>query len=1120
MATDQSVKDVLEGEVHKAILDQLEVLKKTLKENRDLSNEFGINASTDTLKQMDANIKQTERLLKTQQRLSDKVVRDGRMASQVTKRHEMLTKNPQYGRMQAIEYMYDIAGECEKTLVDHRETLSKLDHILKNLQDESTDSKRRITKKDLYEHIRRFDDIYSAIAAQVYIAGDEVEKVKDTFLDKRRKIYGGYASDPFEKRKDRQKIIDAFSDLRGFDAFPSQNAILSISQYMAKAPVAQSGAVFGSTLGPGGLSSGGTSLFGPTPKHPALGQAASGLGSSATPFFASNSSGSATPFGATTTQTSAFGKPMGPAFGQPQQTSFFGSTSTPAAAPLFGQTTTTSAGQQGTAFGFGGQQTQPSLQQSTSTAPSASPFGTPKSAFGTPSFGATQTSTPSLFGSTPTTMSQPQQSGALKFPGQPNQPLSFGTTSHAPNAAGTLFQVQDSGMDRWLKFYKENDVSIYHEGNVYVFYRDLDPLKPDANPELRFIQLEIGKSTNEEEDINGECLGKSGIITNPIIKIRSKSKNFTNTTRQLFFAMVSSTCFIANWTYSNLELIHSGGPLITAHITKIVCYAEVEFTPLANGRLPNVVELSNGEFSRTSITIMIQIDREKEYNAGSIGNYEAIYESTQKTMQAMNTPKIVSKRGKLRECSLCCYSSRNSNHMKQHLYTHIDERTYSCDQCPYACIKFCDLIRHERCHTGERPYECTECDYASPNSTNLKSHKLSHSGLKPYKCGFCPNAYTRNSSLKEHMRTHTGEKPYKCDLCPYAGNKKYHLKMHQLRHHQNVYGSETKKQKGKTNERKIQNGIDDKGISLPLDSTSAGSTRKNSKRVKAKKQTVDTTEPTQSFNEDISGTSAQLGPSRLSCKRIKKEKQTYICADPDTTQTDCEELSGISSLLDSPTSTPNHSERIKHKKQTDSVGRDSPQIDEEEIKSDEDILIAEKILDKRRNGHRTEYLIKFLGYEDIDDQKWVPVGMLNCTDMILEYERSRNEDVKVVDKRVKNGIAQYKVKKKNRQRHFWASTSDLEPYRDLIRKFEKTLQNKAKFCDTNIVSKSGSKHPTPTSTKRTSPFPRISGASKSKYPKMHDKSFNDVPFNISTETITKSCIPVPSYRKLAIFNKC
>ncbi|KAI1731468.1 nucleoporin p58/p45 [Ditylenchus destructor] len=451
MATDQSVKDVLEGEVPKPILDQLDVLKKTLKENRDLSNEFGINASTDTLKQMDANITQTERLLKTQQSLlakerlrakglSDKVVRDGRMASQVTKRHEMLTKNPQYGRMQAIEYMYDIAGECEKTLVDHRETLSKLDHILKNLQDDSTDSKRRITKKDLYEHIRRFDDIYSAIAAQVYIAGDEVEKVKDTFLDKRQKIYGGYASDPFEKRKDRQKIIDAFSDLKGFDAFPSQNAILSISQYMPKAPVAQSGAVFGSTLGPGGLSSGGTSLFGPTHKHPALGQAASGLGSSATPFFANQSSGSATPFGATNTQTSAFGKPMGPAFGQPQQTSFFGSTSTPAAAPLFGQTTTTSAGQQGTAFGFGGQQTQPSLQLSTSTAPSASPFGTPKSAFATPGFGAAQTSTPSLFGPTPTATSQPQQPGALKFPGQPNQPLSFGTTSHAPNAAGTLFQ--------------------------------------------------------------------------------------------------------------------------------------------------------------------------------------------------------------------------------------------------------------------------------------------------------------------------------------------------------------------------------------------------------------------------------------------------------------------------------------------------------------------------------------------------------------------------------------------------------------------------------------------------------------------------------------------------------
>ena len=45
--------------------------------------------------------------------------------------------------------------------------------------------------------------------------------------------------------------------------------------------------------------------------------------------------------------------------------------------------------------------------------------------------------------------------------------------------------------------------------------------------------------------------------------------------------------------------------------------------------------------------------------------------------------------------------------------------------------------------------------------------------------------------------------------------------------------------------------------------------------------------------------------------------------------------------------------------------------------------------------------------------------------MIVEYEQSRNEDVQIVDKRVKNGASEYKVKKKSRQRHFWASASEL-----------------------------------------------------------------------------------------------
>lgn len=43
---------------------------------------------------------------------------------------------------------------------------------------------------------------------------------------------------------------------------------------------------------------------------------------------------------------------------------------------------------------------------------------------------------------------------------------------------------------------------------------------------------------------------------------------------------------------------------------------------------------------------------------------------------------------------------------------------------------------------------------------------------------------------------------------------------------------------------------------------------------------------------------------------------------------------------------------------------------------DKENLIVDKILDKRQNGSETEYLVKFLGYEDAADHKWISHSML------------------------------------------------------------------------------------------------------------------------------------------------
>lgn len=52
------------------------------------------------------------------------------MAEQVSRRHEQMSKNPQFGRNQAIQYMHHMVQEYEAATVEYRETFRKINQIM------------------------------------------------------------------------------------------------------------------------------------------------------------------------------------------------------------------------------------------------------------------------------------------------------------------------------------------------------------------------------------------------------------------------------------------------------------------------------------------------------------------------------------------------------------------------------------------------------------------------------------------------------------------------------------------------------------------------------------------------------------------------------------------------------------------------------------------------------------------------------------------------------------------------------------------------------------------------------------------------------------------------------
>ena len=59
--------------------------------------------------------------------------------------------------------------------------------------------------------------------------------------------------------------------------------------------------------------------------------------------------------------------------------------------------------------------------------------------------------------------------------------------------------------------------------------------------------------------------------------------------------------------------------------------------------------------------------------------------------------------------------------------------------------------------------------------------------------------------------------------------------------------------------------------------------------------------------------------------------------------------------------------------------------------SDEEYEV-EKIISKRVRKGKVEYLVKWKGWEDPDDNTWEPVANLDCRELMDEYEAKHKDD--------------------------------------------------------------------------------------------------------------------------------
>ena len=142
------------------------------------------------------------------------------------------------------------------------------------------------------------------------------------------------------------------------------------------------------------------------------------------------------------------------------------------------------------------------------------------------------------------------------------------------------------------------------------------------------------------------------------------------------------------------------------------------------------------------------------------------------------------------KCLVCGMICRRPSELKRHLFTHTNERPFTCDICNAKFKTRASLSGHSHTHDVVKPFECSTCGQRFVRRSYLKLHAAKHNGEGAFKCMVCDKVFITPTQLKMHMNVHSDKKPHLCNTCGVRFKQKRSLVNHMIKTHEIPDGSE------------------------------------------------------------------------------------------------------------------------------------------------------------------------------------------------------------------------------------------------------------------------------------------------------------------------------------------
>merc|ERR1712129_235463 len=134
------------------------------------------------------------------------------------------------------------------------------------------------------------------------------------------------------------------------------------------------------------------------------------------------------------------------------------------------------------------------------------------------------------------------------------------------------------------------------------------------------------------------------------------------------------------------------------------------------------------------------------------------------------------------KCQVCDKRFKRNGHLNEHKLIHTGERPHRCKTCSKTFSTTKSLSLHSLMHTGEKPHRCPEpeCGKSFRQRPHLKAHLLSHSELRSYMCSECNKCYKTRNYLTLHAAIHLDTKKFSCQFCDAGFHWKHEFVKHMV----------------------------------------------------------------------------------------------------------------------------------------------------------------------------------------------------------------------------------------------------------------------------------------------------------------------------------------------------